>query len=539
MLRRRAGLWAGALGCALTLGLETAHAGPVEQLNGISIDRTNAKNLIVPFAFGGNGLFVSQDGGTTLEWLCAAAVTRSANSSNSIAFSVNNGRIHVGLFEGLMRGDADGCKFQWVPELDKNYIRAIASDPIDAKRTYVVTSNATADNGLHLDDGGGTFAPYGKALPGFIESLIVAKRGEGRRFYLTAAINDAMTNQVKYSVRVSDDEGMTWTDEVVDLQAIDPGVTESTEISVIAVDPDNPDHVFGNLWRRRGADTLIMSTQKGQAGSWKIIAKPTEFGGIAFTPDGKLYFGDSDSNTRGLYVIEAAGAEPKPLNSCLRISCLGYDEANQRLLGCGNNFLFGTIDRANGKLKPLLDLRCAEHALACADKPEIQQLCQPPGVEYCKLDHWLLAPLCTVYDRGTEFCTYARAQEYHCVDGFAAANDPADAAGNECSTALNTGVASDEPSLVEQMCGSPNAGSSAPSPAGTSAAAGSGAAGSGGAGQSGAGAAGSSSAPPMSASKSGCSCSSVGSQSSGSSAWLAWLAVMVGLVRLRRPREKA
>ncbi|HTU60983.1 MAG TPA: hypothetical protein VMF89_21165, partial [Polyangiales bacterium] len=127
MWRRFAGLL---IGAAASLVSTTALAGPVELLNGVSIDPADPSHMIVPYSFGGNGMFVSKDGGKTLSWLCSAGIAPNAVNRNSRAFIGGDSAIYLGLFDGLVKGSPDGCGFAPVPELDKKYIADLANDPI-------------------------------------------------------------------------------------------------------------------------------------------------------------------------------------------------------------------------------------------------------------------------------------------------------------------------------------------------------------------------------------------------------------------------
>ena len=501
---RFAWLWLSALVCALSS--TTVQAGPVELLDGLSISPANPDNLVVTYTYGGNGMFVSQDGGATLKWLCSTGATLSASNSGGVTYASGDGSIYIGSYNGLLRGDKTGCGFQPVPELATKYVRAIAGDPFEPTRTYVATTNPMADNGIYMNDGSGSFLPLGTQAPMFIGSLHVVKNGEARRFYETGIKTNAETNTVSYSIRVSDDEGMTWTED-----AFDPAQFETTDkrvhnVSIVAVDPTNPDRLVALVQRPdKAADALVWSAERGKAGSWKQIAAPVVGGAVTFGPDGVLYFGDDNFASKGLFKVERFGEEPTQISDVYRVSCLGYDVARSRLLGCANNYRFGVFDTSSGELSTLLDLRCAEHAVACADRPEIQALCQPPGVEFCREDHWVVAPLCCVYERD-DLDTFAAAQDIYCEGGVA--KDKPDA-----------GAPAWPP-----VCGKPVGGSS-----GAGAAAGS--SGSSAGAQAAAGAAG---GGHVGASKSGCGCSSV----TGAAPGRAGIVVFLGLVSLTLGRYR-
>lgn len=416
MWRRFAGL----LMCAAaSMVSTTALAGPVEILDGVSINPADPSHLIVPYRYGGGGMFVSKDGGKTLSWLCSAGIAPNAVNRNGRAFVGGDGSIYLGLFDGLIKGSADGCGFAPVPELDKKYIADLAADPIDPKRMYIITTNAMgAENFVWVNDGSGTFTQLGTGVVQFLDSLDVVKNGDARRYYVTGVVTNMMTNEVKYSVRVSDDEAKTWTEEAYDIAQFGP-MDMYAEFSIVAVNPTNPDHIVARVWRKQAIDSLVYSTEKGKAGSWKLLAEPTEVDSVTFTPEGVLYFGDSDQKTKGVFVVEKTGDAPKLLNDTWKPTCLAWDAGNQRLLGCGNFYLFGEVSTESGELEPLLDLRCTEHMVECAGQEDMKKVCEPQALaDFCHLSHWVIAPVCDVYDRGPEFEMFAMSQTFMCVDGF-------------------------------------------------------------------------------------------------------------------------
>ena len=453
MWRRFAGLL---IGAAASFVSTTALAGPVEILNGVAIDPADPSHLIVPYSFGGNGMFVSQDGGKTLNWLCSAGIAPNAVNRNGRAFIGGDGAIYLGLFDGLVKGARDGCGFVPVPELDKKYIADLATDPIDTKRMYVITTNAMAENFVWMNDGSGTFKQIGTGVMQFLDTIDVVKVGDARRFYVTGVVTNVMTNEVKYSVRVSDDEATTWTDDVYDVAQFGPE-DKYAEFGIVAINPQNPDHVVGRVWRKMAVDTLVYSTEKGKAGSWKLIAEPNEVDSVTFTPEGVLYFGDSDQKSKGVWVVEKTGDAPKLLSDAWKPSCLSWDDANKRLLGCGNFYLFGEVDTTSGALKPLLDLRCTEHMVDCQGQEAIATVCEPQALaDFCHLSHWVIAPVCDQYDRGPELATFAASQTFMCVDGFGVAKpeSASGAAGGGGSPAAMGAAGSCAP---QTSCGAPTA----------------------------------------------------------------------------------
>ena len=467
MWRRFAGL---VIGAAASLASTTALAGPVEILNGVSIDPADPSHLIVPYSYGGNGMFVSQDGGKTLSWLCSAGIAPNAVNRTGRAFIGGDGAIYLGLFDGLVKGSAQGCGFAPVPELDKKYIADLASDPIDPKRMYVITTNAMVENFVWMNDGSGTFTQIGTGVTQFLDTIDVVKVGEARRFYVTGVVTNLMTNEVKYSVRVSDDDATTWSDEPYDIAQFGPE-DKFAEFGIVAINPQNSDHIVGRVWRKMALDSLVYSTEKGKAGSWKLIAEPNEVDSVTFTPEGVLYFGDSDQKSKGVWVVEKPGDAPKLLSDVWKPTCLSWDESNKRLLGCGNFYLFGEVDITSGELKPLLDLRCTEHMVECPDQEAMAKVCEPQALaDFCHLSHWVIAPVCEQYDRGEELAAFAASQDFMCVDGFGVPKaEPAAAAAGSGGAEAPVGTATEMPCAPQSTCGAPiaTAGAQAQSSAGT------------------------------------------------------------------------
>lgn len=451
----------------------TAVAGPVEQLEALSISPVNAAHMVVPYRYGGGGMFVSQDGGKTFGWLCSAGVaTSSVNRNGRVQFG-GDGQIYIGLFDGILRGAADGCGFTPVPEMAKKYVADITTDPIDPKRTYAITTTAMAENGIFMNDGSGTFAPFGSTIKQFLDRLFVVKTPEGRRFYETSVLTDAATNEVQYFVRVSNDDAKTWTDTPYDLAQFGP-MDKFADFSLVAVNPQDPNHVVGRVTRNQAVDTLVFSTEQGKAGSWQLLAEPTQAEAVTFTPDGVLYFGDSDQTTKGLFVVDKVGAAPRKLSDKWKVLCLGWDTANKRLLGCSNFFLFGEVDTTSGDLKPLLDLRCAEKFVECPGQMPMSAVCEPLAQQdFCNLSHWVLAPLCDVYDRGPELAMYQAEQTIMCVNGLGVSkSEPGmtgtGAAGGGASTTAGAAAVSGSAGAAANACASGAAGAcAAPKPSGT------------------------------------------------------------------------
>ncbi|MET0384716.1 MAG: hypothetical protein ABW321_02095 [Polyangiales bacterium] len=432
----------GFVGCALGLTLAiagTAHAGPIELFNETVLQPGAPSQMLVPYMYGGAGMFVSSDGGKDFGLLCTAAIDPKVVDSRLDLHLNAAGEIYIGNFDGLWRGDKNGCNFAVVPEMLDHYVGDITSDPLDEKRTYVVTTDASpAENGLFMNDGSGTFTKYGNHHQLFINTVHVVKNGEGRRFYETGVQTNLETNEVKYFVRYSDDEAMTWTDNEYPLMQFGP-MDMYAEFAIVGIDPANPDHVLARVRRTNLVDSFVFSTSKGEAGSWMQIAEPNDLAALAFTPDGKLYFGDNSQMSPSLYVVDKLGDAPRELAKGWKVGCLKWDESTKTMFAC-NDFKFGNVNLETGELTITLDMRCGARFAECPNSPmPMRDMCSAQMMaDYCHVSHYPAAPLCAGYEQpGGD--AFINALDYMCEDGKPAKKPGTGGAGGDFATPAGMG----------------------------------------------------------------------------------------------------
>jgi hypothetical protein len=94
-------------------------------------------------------------------------------------------------------------------------------------------------------------------------------------------------------------------------------------------------------------------------------------------------------------------------------------------------------------------------------------VCEPQAkADFCNVTHWVLAPLCDVYDRGDELATYQMAQSFMCEGGTAVPKPEGapitGAAGGGAGTGTSVSAGAAAPSAG-------GAGANVPSTAGSSA----------------------------------------------------------------------
>src|SRR6185503_9190446 len=130
-----------------------------------------------------------------------------------------------------------------------------------------------------------------------------------------------------YVIRVSDDDGATWTEHVY-------GAAGGL-LNVQAVDPTNPDRLVISIERPGDAgplpataDSVLVSSDQGK--TFEPYLTVTEIGGVAFAPDGRVWIGDAGNGLdptqpQGLYFAKSLEepATKLPMSN-YPVQCLGF-----------------------------------------------------------------------------------------------------------------------------------------------------------------------------------------------------------------------
>ena len=390
--------------CLLLAG--TAHAGPIELFHDVYAESGKPDTLVLDYMYGQSGLFFSSDGGQHFSLMCSGAIDKNLQRDGSVFHVTPGDVLYLGAFGGLWRGSSSGCGWQEVTAMHNKWVAAFAGDPLDSKLTYLITSTGSgAQNGIFVNDGQSMdWTAFGAQAELFLDTLHVVKLPSGgKRFYETAVRPpkpDAKADDVpQYLVRVSDDNGMSWTEE--DFGNADQYGPKDpyASLSIMGVDPTNPDRVVAGVVRSMDVDDLVYSPSQGKAGTWMKLAQVGKLQALAFKPDGSLYYGDDDQDSPGLFTIEKFGDMPKQLSTAWKVGCLRYDTDHNRMYAC-NDWRFGTADLSSGVFTAMLDMRTAEKFVECPGEPSMADRCQQQLLQaYCGPAHYEYAPVCTAYDR--------------------------------------------------------------------------------------------------------------------------------------------
>ena len=376
----------------------TAHAGPVEKFSDSS---SNAATIALAYEYGSGGFFLSNDKGAHFKLLCSNAVD--ANVRDHATLRVSDEGIYLGVYDGAWLGDKNGCGWKRVPELEGQWTGAMAGDPVDPKITYYATSAGAKPNGLYKRDTSGKWAEFGTKSDVFINSLDVVKISSGKRYYASAvrsvpSSDPMMPDTPHYMVRISEDEAKTWTENEFGPADQYGSKDPQAEMKIVAIDPTNPDRIVVRAARTEGSDELLFSPMQGKAGSWVKIGQGKDLRGVAFAPDGKLYYGDNDQETPGFFKVDNLGDSPKQLNNGWKVSCLRWDANNDRMFAC-HDWQFGSANLDTGAFSPMLDMRSVDSFVDCPGEAPVSMRCQSQLLAaYCGQGHYEYASVCSVYD---------------------------------------------------------------------------------------------------------------------------------------------
>jgi MYXO-CTERM domain-containing protein len=410
---RRGSALATFVSCWLWLA-QVAHAGPVELFVQLAFHPDNPDVLALRYTNGGAGAFFSHDGGKSWQLMCSSAIDPAVIAAFTFGVT-KDGKL---LFSGqrndsdtyprtLWQDDGRGCGFAFVPGMEQIGLRAIAADPRDGDVLYAVSYGfgTGVENGLMRRDAKGTWTrvgPQEEALS--FENLLLIKTADGVRMYAAALrkSGDADAGMQTFGpvIRVSDDGGEHWTEH-----AYAPP-TPQTSFELEAIDPLDPDTIIASLRRpdslgiawKDSSDQVLISQDGGA--TFRTLLTLAEFGGAAFTPEGRLWIGDGGNifdrdAPQGLTVATDTGAQLQHIADA-RTTCLAYHPGSDTLFACQTQSI-GRIDVEDGSYEVLMRSQAAQHFVQCdgVDLPAAceMQLCGA----YCGMGHFPQAPLCRAY----------------------------------------------------------------------------------------------------------------------------------------------
>ena len=365
---------------------------------------TDPSVMTVRYKYGGGGALVTRDGGKTWKLLCNSLLFDPVTTQSGAIAVAGDGTMLVAGLPGMWHDDGHACSWSSVPQFDTEYVGGFAVDPLDATITYAVTSSGGQLNGIVRRDKTGNWSDLGTKKNMIITDMLVVPHGSGRRFYLGTSeslITDGgpMTN---YGVRVSDDDGATWTDHTY-------GAADGLW-NLQGVDPSNPDRLIASIERPEDlpppaatTDTVLVSTDRGA--TFEEYLTVTEIGAVAFASDGRVWIGDAGAldpkQPQGVWYAKSLAVPATKLpRSNYPVQCLEYRDSTDTLYACQHS-TFGTVDTASGAFTTELDLRTVGGFVECPGIDTAATCETQVCLAYCGFGHFSRAPVCCAYSSPT------------------------------------------------------------------------------------------------------------------------------------------
>lgn len=400
--------------CLLTSSV--VQAGRVEEIVQLAVHPSDPQVMVLRYEYAGDGLLYTKDGGRTFKLVCGSSVIDPVVDSGTLQklgpIGVGgDGKVLIGVFSGLFSDDTNGCFWSRSDMVTGRWVTDIVPHPSNGDVTFLVTSNGgDVENGIIRRNSDGSFTDLGAKKAMLINRLrVVELPGGGLRFYESVVLGQiivtldggVMTTKPNYAIRVSDDEGNTWIEHEL-------GILDGP-MRLEAVDPMNPDRIVISVSRDRDLttntplpDSVLVSSDQGETfEEWTTV---TQFGGITFAPDGRVWLGDGgDSSTpdapRGIKHAPSLDVEPEVLTSDFPATCVHY--TGDDLFVC-QRFAFGRLSVEDGTYTKALELSKLESLNEC-EGVDITATCrQQMCTGYCGTGHFASAPMCQAAYNSTE-----------------------------------------------------------------------------------------------------------------------------------------
>lgn len=309
------------LGCVLALPT-VAHAHGREPSVGlVTFDRSDPDHIVMRTTW---ALLESYDGGASWFWRCAVAVGYERTTEDPPVVIASDGTILAGIFDRLVRGDAEGCSFapSRDEDVDNLYLIDLIDGPEAPQVTYGVTSPGDQPNTvLRSADDGASWAVLGTPNDEVLLERVRLAPSDPSRVYVSGAIPARGGMERRALFFRSEDGGRTYTEIAIPLQG-----AERT-VHVLAVDPTDPDRVLVRMVRLvtdEEPERLLISEDGGE--SFQTAASLLEITGLTFSDDGsQVWVGGWDGAFLRSDAGGAAGTfEPVAGQEALRVRCLSY-----------------------------------------------------------------------------------------------------------------------------------------------------------------------------------------------------------------------
>lgn len=361
-------------------GTASAHGRP-PFMGDIAFHPANPDFVVVRATW---GLVVSEDGGASWRWICAAATGADPTREDPPIVVTPDGSILAGTFEGLARSTADHCAFEHPEALDNRFvIDVIAEAGAPATIWAIATSGSEPDELYRSEDEGRSFTRVGVPVEDILLERVLVAPSDPTRVYLSGAIpimtitydggvpdgGPTMTERTGYLLR-STDRGETF--EPVELPLVD----EERNVHLLAVDPTDPDRLLVRMTRRtvdtRG-ERVLLTEDAGD--TWTEVASGRQISGAVFSADGTRAWVTSRI-IDGLFRSEDGGRSFAQVQR-MSMPCIGRrgDEIWACVDQLTDGFALGRSTDGGDTLDPVLHFEDIYEMVPCSECTQVGHGC--------------------------------------------------------------------------------------------------------------------------------------------------------------------
>lgn len=336
----------GAVAALWWLAAPVAAHGRFPETHGVTFHPSDPLVIVAGSTF---GPVITTDGGETWRWACEAALMLNPLEDPAYVL-MGDGALLASGFGGLQRGTPSLCTFT-EPSADVGFaITDVVRSSLDPLTAYAPTSagGAVVNGVFRTTDGGATWTATSEPIEAILfESLRV---GPGDELYLSGIYPvTAEREEPEPFVHRSLDAGATW-----ERFAFEPFEAGDRTVLLLAVDPANPQHLFGHVLPGFSEDrdeVLVRSTDGGQ--TWTEAGRHRRIGDLLFAPDGTIFLGTewvakpsdptmpTEAFPHGLFRSDDGGETFEVVRDDLDVGCLGWHEG--QLWACADNYRDGFL----------------------------------------------------------------------------------------------------------------------------------------------------------------------------------------------------
>ncbi|MCA9604653.1 MAG: hypothetical protein KC619_03600 [Myxococcales bacterium] len=330
------------------------------------------------------GLAVTEDGGASWRWICAAATGADPTREDPPIVVTPDGSILVGTFAGLARSTSDHCAFDRPEALDDHFVIDIAQEASAPGTIWAIsTSGAEPDELFRSDDQGRTFARVGAPVDDVLLERVLVAPSDPMRVYLSGAIpimtiaydggapdgGPTMTERRGYLLR-STDRGETF--ERIEV----PLVEEERNVHLLAIDPTDPDRLLVRMTRRTvdvRPERVLLTEDAGD--SWTEVASGQQISGAVFSADGSRAW-ITARVIDGLFRSDDGGRSFSQIQR-MSMPCIGRrgDELFTCVDQLTDGFALGRSTDGGDTLEPILHFEDIYEMVACDECTQVGHGC--------------------------------------------------------------------------------------------------------------------------------------------------------------------